>query len=288
MKAKYIFRNIFIVVSLAALTTNAMAAIELGNGSASGQWYDPNRNGEGFFVEEIGEGDNRQIAVAMYSFDESGNQLWFSGSTPITPGDLGAIVPVIQVDGPMWGSGFDPADANITEFGTVTVNFTSCTTALFSVESDIPELESFDYSTVRLTSITSVSCQDQPIQEPGMGITPGLWLGPGGCFFVNAEGTKLVESDLCDNGKALSGEYVGIEININGQTNAQACQANAVCDDVWDICMDCYPVSVSCTTGGGSAANVFFESATSAKVELWQGGLGKGAVCYSTFTANPE
>lgn len=285
MNAIRIILNIFTAVGLVVLTTNALAAIKLGDGSASGQWYDPDRGGEGFFVEEFGEGDSRQIGIAMYSFDENGNQLWFTGNVLITAGALGAIVPVIQVEGPMWGSGFDPADVNITEFGTVTVNFTSCTTALFSVESDIPELESFDYSTVRLTTITGMSCQDQPIQDPDAVITPGLWTGAFGCFFVNAEGTKIVESDLCDNGKTLAADAPGFEININGRWNPQDCNAHAICNGPWDINIE--GAHVSCSTGGGSAANVFFDSATNARVESLQGGLGAGALCVGTFQATP-
>ena len=289
MKSNIIFKLVWITVGLAVLSNSALGAIKLGDGSASGQWFDPNRSGEGFFVEEFGEGDGRQLGIAMYSTDDMGNQLWFTGNVPFTPGDIGAVVPVIQVDGPIWGSAFDPADVNITEFGTVTVQFTSCTTALFAVEPNDPALESYQFTTVRLTTITGMDCTDELYQDPDAGITSGLWTGvPGGCFFVNEEGTKIVESDLCDDGKALSAEVPGIEININGRPNLQNCQANVICDGAWDITLqnDTTPV-VSCTAGAGGTATIWFRSATQADVEVLQGGLGSNALCVGTFTATP-
>ena len=45
-----------------------------------------------FYVEVIGEGDNLQIAVAMYSYDANGNQLWLVGNVAIADGDIGAEV----------------------------------------------------------------------------------------------------------------------------------------------------------------------------------------------------
>lgn len=290
MNKSAFFRIFMVAAGLVALSNNALAVIKLGDGSASGQWYDPNRNGEGFYVEEIGEGDNLQLGIAMYSFDENGNQLWFNGAAPVKPGDIGAVVTVIQVEGPMWGSGFDPADAVITEFGTVTVQFTSCTTALFSVESNIPELEDFEFTGLRLTTVTGTSCVDELYQDPDAGITSGLWTGvPGGCFVVNEEGTAIVESDLCDDGKALSAEVPGIEININGRPNPQTCQANVICEGAWQISNDNAggTPTVSCTAGAGSAATIFFRSATQADVQAVQGGLGSNALCIGTFTASP-
>jgi hypothetical protein len=279
--------RVFIVVSLMVFTTNALGVIKLGDGSASGQWYDPNRSGEGFFVEEIGEGEDRLLGVAMYTFDEAGNQLWFTGVGGFTPGDIGAIVPVKQVEGPMWGSAYDPADATDTDFGTVTVQFTSCTTALFSIDSNIPGLESFDHSTVRLTWLTGVFCVDQPYQDPNQELTTGVWRGFGGCFYINQEGTHIVENELCDQGKALSVENPGFEVNINGFLNTQTCHANTECEGAWEICLTCSPVSVNCTDGLNGASNIFFDSATEARVESFQGGLGAGAMCLTTFHANP-
>jgi hypothetical protein len=65
------------------MAAGAQAGLNLADGYASGQWWNPARDGEGFYVEVIDTGGNLQIAVAMYSYDESGNQLWLVGNIAI-------------------------------------------------------------------------------------------------------------------------------------------------------------------------------------------------------------
>jgi hypothetical protein len=95
------------------------------------------------------------------------------------------------------------------------------------------------------------------------------------------------ECPACDQGKALSSEIPDFKVNLNGEFNLDGCQSNAVCEGAWSICTDCETPTVNCTTGGGSAANVFFDSATDARVESFLGGLGAGALCYGIWNAHP-
>ena len=69
-----VMKNLFLktvltVFCLTLLAGNAQAGLNLANGSASGQWYNPARDGEGFYVEIIDTGGNLQISVAMYSYN---------------------------------------------------------------------------------------------------------------------------------------------------------------------------------------------------------------------------
>jgi hypothetical protein len=230
-------------------SANVIAGLNLANGYATGQWYNPQRDGEGFFVEVIGEGEDLQISVAMYSYDEQGNQLWLVGNVPIEAGDVGATVPVFLIEGPVWGTAYDPADRNTTEFGTIVVQFPTCGSALFNVNSNVQGLESGSYSLIRLTEIVGMDCVEPPPPEPpapppeSTDITPGLWTGEGVCFFVNAEGTKIVEADQCDQGKSFSADVPGLEIDIDFKPDADACVADVACGAAWDIRTETNPQS---------------------------------------------
>jgi hypothetical protein len=138
---------------------------------------------------------------------------------------------------------YDPADRiGIDEpFGNIVVQFPTCGSALFNVQSNDPMLESGNNSLVRLTDLVSVDCTEppppgtQPPPPPGTDITPGLWTGQGICFFVNAESTKIVESELCDQGKSFSAESPGVRVDIDGRLDGDLCDVNVDCEGAWDI-----------------------------------------------------
>ena len=291
---------------LMLLIGSAQAQLNLASGWPSGQWYNPARDGEGFYVEVIGEGDNLQIAVAMYSYDADGKQLWLVGNVAIADGDMGATVPVFLIEGPVWGTGYDPADRDTTQFGNIVVQFPSCDSALFSVTSNVAGLESGSYSLVRLTELVGMDCVEPPppgAPPPGSPseITPGLWTAEGVCFFVNAEGTKIVESDQCDNGKAFSGNAVGIEVDRDGDVGPDACNVNVPCDGAWDIepWTDEYTGftfgRAICVNEVGGIARINFVDARTANVLLYESQGLEGAFCYApdpdvtgTLVASPQ
>jgi hypothetical protein len=76
-------KKTFIVISILSLvlcySTSALANLVLSEGGATGQWYNPARNGEGFYIEIIDTVSGNQIGVAMYSYDADGDQLWVFG-----------------------------------------------------------------------------------------------------------------------------------------------------------------------------------------------------------------
>ena len=223
MIKKLILTCIHAACCLVLLVGSAHAQLNLADGTASGQWWNPNRDGEGFYVEIIDTGGNLQIGVAMYSYDADGNQLWLVGNIAIADGDQGAKVPVFLIEGPVWGTSYDPADKSTTEFGTIVVRFPSCDRAFFKVQSNVQGLESGNYSLARATDLVGIDCTDPP---PAMGetVTPGQWTGEGVCFFVNTEpsggfppGTRIQGSDLC-NGFSAEAEVPGVEVDIKGET----------------------------------------------------------------------
>ena len=259
-RTRHLFIGFCALCCLMLSTQIAYAQLNLANGYASGQWYNPARDGEGFYVEVIGAGENLAFAVAMYSYDAEGSQLWLVGTVPIEDGDSGATVPVIRVEGPVWGTAYDPADAVTTEFGNIVVQFPTCDSALFSVNSNVQGLESGNYSLVRLTEIVGMDCveptpPDVPPPGPAPEVTPGLWTGDGVCFFVNAEGTKIEDSDQCDNGKSFSARVDGVEVPTN---NYPPCNANVLCNGAWPIVDQTYFKQATCINADGGIGVITF------------------------------
>lgn len=229
----------------------------------------------------------------MSSYDEAGNQLWLAGSAGVEDGDIGATIPVILVEGPVWGTNFDPADAVTTQFGNITVRFPTCDSGLFYVESNVVGLESYNTSVIRLTGIIGMDCRTPPPTTSDVA-TPGQWTGEGICFFVNTEplggapaGSWLTNSDLCD-GFNTKAEIPGVEVNIKGE-EGEACQATIECSGNGGIT---YPGSstfgwVGCS-GRNTSVEIYFTSATESILVAYDlGGQAPGTVCVAQGETRP-
>jgi hypothetical protein len=282
-------KTVLMAFSLTFVAAGAQAGLNLADGYASGQWWNPARDGEGFYVEVIDTGGNLQIAVAMYSYNEAGEQLWLVGNIAIEDGDQGATVPVFLIEGPVWGTSYDPADKSTTDFGSIVVQFPTCDSALFNVNSNVAGLESGSYSLVRATDLVGIDCVEPPPPgppPPETDITPGLWTGEGVCFFVNAEGTKLVESDQCNAGNAFSANVEGIQIDADGRPDLEDCIADVFCDGAWDIYIETNPQSgiettrASCINTVGGIGHIIFDTGERARVTVYQGVDLDGRLCY--------
>ena len=99
------------------------------DGSFSGTWYDPTRDGEGIMLEVTSDhrGDP-MVIVTMYSYtaDASGNQMWLIGNGPVT-GDT-AFVEMFVTSGAQFGAGFDAGDVLREHWGQMQITFTDCGT----------------------------------------------------------------------------------------------------------------------------------------------------------------
>ena len=268
-----------ISVVLLLLSCNLMADLILTKGGATGAWFNQTRNGEGFYIEIINiPNSGNAVSVAMYSFDENGDQLWLVGTGGVlAANDVSAQVPLYRYDGPVWGSGFDTDDLNGTVFGTITVRFPTCDSALFSIQSD-GALESGDYSLVRLTNIEGVDCTEPP--EPPTGLTTGTWRGSGVCFHVSADGNSIIggETSGCD-------AQMAFDANLDGITNElRNCKSSPSCEGIWPIVEGRF----TCLNSQGELATGTFTSPTSASGVAVEPEAGVGEFCTAPWTASPE
>ena len=62
-------------------STSTMADLVLADGGATGQWFNPQRDGEGVFVEIVESGGGgRVVAISWFTYDQFGEQMWLTGA----------------------------------------------------------------------------------------------------------------------------------------------------------------------------------------------------------------
>ncbi len=104
---------------------NEVSAFPLLVPGQSAAFFDPDRNGEGIFVELL-EGDLALVYIFSYSVDGPG-QTWMLGvGKQVGEGII--INNMLQTGGATFGPGFDPDDVVVTDFGSLAFHLPTCGT----------------------------------------------------------------------------------------------------------------------------------------------------------------
>ena len=133
----------------------------------SSAWFDPSHNGEGWFLEELGDG---RINMYWFTYDDKGNAAWVTG-VGMRDGDRIVFADVLLVTGPVFGDDFDPAAVTLVPWGTVIFELLGCDQARLEYESLLPGFGSGALDPVRLTHLDGVVCEDFPSAP----LTAGTW-----------------------------------------------------------------------------------------------------------------
>ncbi len=200
-------RNFFGVAFAAIFfSTTALADLPLADGGPSGQWWNPVRNGEGLFVEIL---PDSRIAIAWFTYDGAGNQMWLTGQAELGPEDTAVVVSVTVTDGPFFGPDYNAADVNFETWGTVGLQFYTCDTGILTYTSSVGMGEgAIDIS--RISSIKTVNCEEPPGTDQ---LIPGEWKATGTCIFVSEDGRTITsEGSPCPGGAAFWLEAGGVKI----------------------------------------------------------------------------
>ena len=145
---------------------------------ASGSWFDPERDGEGFVVQLI---PDERALVTWFTYPpegETGDQAWLIGSG-ITVGNRIVITEMLRPVGAIFGPDFDP-DAVVREYwGSLEIAFEDCNTATANWVGP-PAFGSGGMDLVRLSSIDDVECNPDTVPEPDRVISgrSGVWYDP--------------------------------------------------------------------------------------------------------------
>ncbi|MBD8526336.1 peptidylprolyl isomerase [Pseudomarimonas arenosa] len=130
----------------------------------TGAWYDPDNSGRGFSVEVAqaagGDeaGNSPLLVVYWYDYAE-GRQIWTTGAAPFNWGDSAVTLNMNITEGGQFGADFDPTQVTSNpNWGTLTVRFTGCDSAVFSFDSELGQGE---WNMQRITLPTRDVCVGQ-------------------------------------------------------------------------------------------------------------------------------
>lgn len=124
----------------------------------SSAWYDPSHNGEGWFLEELGDG---RVNMYWFTYDATGQQAWMTG-VGTRSGNIVEFSEVFIVTGPVFGQGFDTNEVVLTDWGEMTFTLSNCNQATIDYVSVLPDFGSGQLAPVRLTELDGVNCSDTP------------------------------------------------------------------------------------------------------------------------------
>lgn len=121
------------------------------NAVRAGNWYDPQRSGEGFQL--AAEGTSGLHVITYYTYLD-GEPAWMIGTGTIA-GNRIEFTDTVITSGTGFGSAFDAADVVRTPFGTLILEFDDCNNASMLVDSVLPQ---FADQNLDLTRIVQGSC----------------------------------------------------------------------------------------------------------------------------------
>ncbi|WP_169751120.1 reprolysin-like metallopeptidase [Wenzhouxiangella marina] len=120
----------------------------------SGQWFEPQRSGQGWFIEEVADG---ALFVAWYSYDAQGHQQWLVGNGEIAEG-IAHFPEMLRPVGTRFGSAFDPGEVVLEPWGSLTIRFTDCLNAVAEYQAIDPTVGAGMLFPERLTQLEQLDC----------------------------------------------------------------------------------------------------------------------------------
>jgi hypothetical protein len=100
------------------------------SGKLAGSYYEPTRDREGVLIELGTAGAARVVFLTWYTYFQ-GQQRWIVGNATYTPGATRVTIPLIVTTGGQFGAAYNPAQVQVSNWGTATVSFPSCTRMRF-------------------------------------------------------------------------------------------------------------------------------------------------------------
>jgi len=150
------FRGSSATVSIPATGSGGTGDLPLA-GRLNGTYFDSARSGEGVLVDFFDAGSNKGVFLSWYTYDDVGNQMWLVGNATLAPGATTVDVPMIVTRGARFGPSFRPGDVQRIGWGTVTLRFPNCTTAVMNYRR-VQDGQTGGFSLGRLGLASGVSC----------------------------------------------------------------------------------------------------------------------------------
>ncbi len=120
----------------------------------SGQWNDPDSSGQGWFLQELGDG---RVLTAWFSYAENGEQLWLVGDGELDGNRL-IFDELIQPAGTRFGAEFEASEIDYPGRGSLELEFISCSQAIASYDTTLPSFGQGELYPERLTRLAGLDC----------------------------------------------------------------------------------------------------------------------------------
>jgi serine protease AprX len=144
----------------------------------SGAWFDPARDGEGWILQILDDGS---ASLVWYTYPPSGSsdaQAWLIASQGRIAGNRIAFERVQQVSGGRFGSAFDAAAVQVTDWGTLNLSFDGCAAAHLDYAGPI-DWGSGQRNLQRLTQLAGLPCgQPYRADDDARSARSGAWFDP--------------------------------------------------------------------------------------------------------------
>ena len=142
---------------LAILTVLAAGTVAASNPLtfASGSWYDPTHDGEGWVVQVF---DETSAVMIWFSYTPEGQQAWFLGVGKVS-GDSIEIEEMLMPSGTRFGEEFSSDQIEYPVWGSVKMDFSDCANGVITYNSDIEGYGSGQLNMTRLTDLAGVRCE---------------------------------------------------------------------------------------------------------------------------------
>ncbi len=121
----------------------------------SGQWYDPELFGQGWFLQETEPG---QVFAIWFTYDEAGHPAWIVGQGAVEDGTI-YFDDLLITRGTRFGPAFNAADVIMEHWGTMTITLIDCNRALVDYVSALPNYGSGVLFPERLSKLSDLACE---------------------------------------------------------------------------------------------------------------------------------
>jgi hypothetical protein len=176
------------------------------NQGISGAWADPDRAGEGFFVEILS--DQKAVVFWFTHTPEAvGGELeqaWVIGIGDIVGSSIVVESAHTEItNGPPFGTDFDPARVDRRNWGKFVLSFSGCDSGVMYYRSVDPDYGNGSQNLTRITGIENLPCGVEPAALPQTTTLPTIdpsYSGSWGDSSHNGEGWHL---EILPNGRAV-------------------------------------------------------------------------------------
>ena len=122
----------------------------------SASWYDPSHNGEGWYLEYLG---NNRFVMYWFTYNSTGKQQWLLSVGTIDAQNVINFDRVTITNGTSFGDAFNANDVNRLTWGSMQMTINDCQSITVDYNSDFSEYGQGQLNAVRLTSLDGLSCQ---------------------------------------------------------------------------------------------------------------------------------